>query len=51
MKLRYIALNLEADELGLQYSSDFAYYTRFISNYFSKKNRKCNFINDFELKT
>ena len=48
MNLRYIALNLEADELDRMYSSDFTYYTRFISNYFSRAIRKYKKVNDFE---
>lgn len=43
MTLRYIALLLENEVKGRMYSSDFAYHTRFISNYFSKAIRKYKF--------
>jgi hypothetical protein len=43
MTLRYIALLLENEVKGRMYSSDFAYHTRFVSNYFSKAIRKYKF--------
>lgn len=43
MTLRYIALLLGDEVKGRKYSSDFAYHTRFISNYFSKAIRKYKF--------
>ncbi len=43
MNLRYIALHLDNEVKGRMYSSDFCYYTSFISNYFSKAIRKYKF--------
>lgn len=46
MTLRYIALQIEDEISGRMYSSDFAYHTRFISNYFSKAIRKYKYTTD-----
>jgi len=46
MTLRYIALQIESEIAGRMYSSDFAYHTRFISNYFSKAIRKYKYTTD-----